>query len=451
MKTINPATEAVLAEYKMLDARALNQNLDQVALAQLQWRRVPLNDRISCIQALAKNLRDKAWVSAQMITAEMGKPISQALAELEKCAHLCDYYANHADDLLAVEKIAGSYVEAQPLGVILGIMPWNFPFWQVLRFAIPNLLLGNAVVIKHAPNTFGSAELLQRWFNEVFENKFDTVFLNILVDVDLVPNIIQHPAITGVSLTGSARAGRVVAALAGQSLKKVVLELGGCDAYLILSDADLDLAAEQCVLSRLSNAGQICIAAKRIIVEAPIYAEFIQRIQKAAEPYVMGDPSQASCLLGPLARADLRQHLHQQVEGLKASGAQCLMGGELPSCDGYYYPATLFTDVSPDSLAFTEEIFGPVLAVTQAPNVQAAINLANASPYGLAAAIFSQDLERAEQLARESLMAGTVAVNHLVMSDPRLPFGGIKQSGFGRELGLAGIREFANLKTIRLN
>jgi succinate-semialdehyde dehydrogenase/glutarate-semialdehyde dehydrogenase len=449
MKTINPATEAVLAEYNLLNAQALNQTLNQVALAQLQWRRVFRKERVACIQALATKLRDNAMVSAQMITAEMGKPISQALAELEKCARLCDYYANHADDLLAVETMAGSYVEAQPLGVILGIMPWNFPFWQVLRFAIPNLLLGNTVVIKHAPNTFGSAELLQQWF--LAAGFPPASFQNLLIDVDLVPAVIQHPAIVGVSLTGSARAGRVVAALAGQALKKVVLELGGSDAYLILNDADLALAAKQCVLSRLSNAGQICIAAKRIIVEAPIYAEFIERLQKAAEPYMMGDPTQNSCLLGPLARADLRQHVHQQVESLKASGAHCLMGGELPLARGYYYPATLFTDVSSNSIAFSEEIFGPVLAVTKAPDVQAAIELANASPYGLAAAIFSQNSAEAERLARESLMAGTVAVNHLVMSDPRLPFGGIKNSGFGRELGLAGIREFANLKTISLD
>ncbi|HBI21598.1 MAG TPA: succinate-semialdehyde dehydrogenase, partial [Legionella sp.] len=326
------------------------------------------------------------------------------------------------------------------------IMPWNFPFWQVLRFAVPNLMVGNAGLLKHAPNSTGTALLIEQLLLEAGFPK--NVFRSLIIDVDLAPFVIHHAHVAGVTLTGSNPAGKSVASEAGAALKKVVLELGGSDPYVILEDADLERAAEQCVLSRLNNAGQVCIAAKRMIVVECVKSAFEALVLAKAKTYAMGDPQDSKTTLGPMAREDLRAKLHDQVTRSIAAGARCLLGGTLPNRHGYYYPATVLTDITVDSPAFHEELFGPVICIIGAKDEEQAMRLANATAFGLASAIFTQDLEKGERLARDGIEAGTCAVNTLVASDPRLPFGGIKQSGFGRELSMEGMHEFVNIKTV---
>jgi succinate-semialdehyde dehydrogenase/glutarate-semialdehyde dehydrogenase len=448
--TINPETEAVCGQYPLMDEYEVGKIIQTMQPIQKAWSHHSLESRRQCFITMAHLLMDNKHAYASQITTEMGKPITQAIAEIEKCARLCTYYAIHADSFLKPQAIETEFHKSyrcfQPLGILFAIMPWNFPFWQVFRFAVPNLIAGNACVLKNAPNSTGAALLIEQLFVEAGFPK--DLFRSLIMDVSLAPFVIQHPLIVGVTLTGSNRAGKSVASIAGAALKKVVLELGGSDPYIILEDADLDNAAQQCILSRLGNAGQVCIAAKRIIVVESIKSQFEALLVEKAKAYVMGSPHDAKTLLGPMAREDLRKTLHDQVTRCIASGAKCLLGGTLPEGKGYYYPATVFTDVPIDSPAFCEELFGPVVCIFSAKDEEEAIRLANQSEFGLAGAIFTRDLEKGEHIARDRIQVGTCTVNTMVASDPRLPFGGIKQSGYGRELSVEGIHEFMNIKTV---
>lgn len=448
--TINPATESPCQHYPLMGQNYVDGLINSMHPVQQLWSQTPYSSRKHCLIKLGQLLVQHKQEAATLITHEMGKPITQALQEIDKCATLCDYYAEQAEHFLKPDVIQTefykSYRSFQPLGIIFAIMPWNYPVWQVLRFAVPNLMVGNGGLLKHAPNSTGTALFIEQLIEKA---GFPTnLFRSLVINVDLAPFIIHHPHVMGVTITGSNNAGKNVAMQAGSALKKVVLELGGSDPYVILADADLELAAEQCVLSRLNNAGQVCIAAKRIIVDKTIKTAFEKRVLEKAKHYIMGDPLDAKTNLGPMARADLRATLHDQVQRSIAAGARCLLGGNLPDQKGYYYPATILTDVTIDSPAFREELFGPVICITKAENEDDALRLANTTMFGLAGAVFTQDLEKGERIARDCIEAGSCAVNTYVASDPRLPFGGIKQSGYGRELSLEGMREFVNVKTI---
>lgn len=450
IKTVNPATEQICGVFNLMDQAQVETCIQETSLVQEKWAATDFKTRKQCLLQLAKLLTEDKTRLATTITNEMGKPLAQSIAEIEKCALLCEFYAQNGEDFLKPELIKTqfykSYRSFHPLGIIFAIMPWNFPVWQVMRFAVPNLMAGNAGILKHAPNCFGTSIIIEELFLEAgFPRR---LFCSLIVDVDVVPFIIHHPKIAGITLTGSNRAGRAVAQEAGMALKKVVLELGGSDPYVILKDADLDLAAEQCVLSRLNNCGQVCIAAKRLIVVKEVLEEFEKRVIEKAKKYTFGDPLDLNTQMGPMARDDLRNHLHEQVKESIRQGARCVLGGSMPEKVGYYYPTTILLDVKPQTTAFEEELFGPVICIIPAEDEDHALSLANQSEFGLAGSIFTNDLVKGEQLANQVLAAGTCAVNSLVSSNPHLPFGGIKQSGYGRELSVEGIREFVNIKTV---
>jgi succinate-semialdehyde dehydrogenase/glutarate-semialdehyde dehydrogenase len=380
----------------------------------------------------------------------MGKPLKQGVAEIEKCAAVCTYYADNAQSFLKKQLIetdaSKSYIRFQPIGVVLAIMPWNFPFWQVFRFLAPALAAGNCGVLKHASNVPGCAVAIE---DMVKAAGFPPdVFKTLLVASSEVEHIIAHKHIKAVTLTGSNAAGSKVAQKAGELIKKTVMELGGSDAYVVLADADLELAAQTCVNSRLINGGQSCIAAKRFIVVKAIEKEFTRLFLQKMQAKTMGNPLQDGIDVGPQARVDLRDELHQQVEKSIAKGAKCILGGQVPRGRGAFYPPTILTNVKKGMPAFDEEMFGPVAAIISAKDERHAIELANDSVFGLGAAVFTKDKKRGEQIAATGLEAGSCFVNSLVKSDPRLPFGGIKQSGYGRELGMFGIHEFVNIKTV---
>lgn len=448
-KTINPTTEDIIAEYTYLKPKAIDAALEQASLTQQSWAKEPIQMRIKKLMSLKLILSQRLEELAQLMTKELGKPITQSRAEISKCGLLCDYYAENAEAFLTPDTIPTEYQLSQrtfaPLGLILGIMPWNYPFWQVFRYVIPNLMAGNGAVLKHAPNVTGCALAMESLFKEA--GFFPSLFLTLVIDVPDIAQVINHPSIRGVTITGSERAGQSVAMEAGRALKKVVLELGGSDPYLILEDADLDIAAEACVHSRLSNAGQVCIAAKRILVHKNIEKAFTDRIMDLARTYLCGDPRDEKTAMGPMARADLRTMLHEQVQRSIKKGAVCLMGAKIPEGRGYYYPATVLNQVSADSPAFKEELFGPVICITRVHSELEAITLANQTPFGLGAAIFSKNIKQARIIA-EQMDVGSCAINTYVASHPSLPFGGTKLSGFGRELSMEGMREFVNIKTI---
>jgi succinate-semialdehyde dehydrogenase/glutarate-semialdehyde dehydrogenase len=382
----------------------------------------------------------------------MGKPITQAIAEIEKCAWVCRHFAEQAQNYLAPEIIqtnmAKSYVTYKALGIVLAIMPWNFPFWQVFRFAAPALMAGNAVLLKHAPISTGAGLAIEKIFQQA--NFPKDLFRTLLLSNEQTEALISHPYIAAVTLTGSDRTGKLVGSKAVASLKKVILEMGGNDPYVILADADLELAAEAAVSSRMNNAGQVCIAAKRLIAVESIRAEFAKLVLQKLANYVHGDPRNPDTKLGPLARQDLRQTLHQQITDSVQQGAQLVQGGFIPAEAGFYYPITVLANVKKGMPAYDEELFGPVITFIDAKDEADAIRIANDTQYGLAAAVFTRDKERGEKIATQDIHAGTVFVNDLVRSDPRLPFGGIKNSGFGRELAAEGIKEFVNIKTIAI-
>lgn len=451
LTSINPYSDEVIATYPQQtldDARIV---VTQVSAAQQQWAMIPVAARAVYFVKVAEILRTKCADLAMLITLEMGKPIKQAEDEIEKCAATCDYYAKNAAAFLTPQMIETpgykSFISFDPMGVILSIMPWNFPFWQVFRAAIPALIAGNGMVLKHASSVSGCALAITHIFDDAGFPKH--LFQTVLINAQTTQNLIADPLIQGVTMTGSTAAGRQVAAQAGQYLKKCVLELGGSDPYLILEDANLDKAAVICAASRLQNNGQSCIAAKRFIVIEKHLSTFetllIQEFKKA----IVGDPSKIETTVGPMARVDLRQTLHRQVMKSVEKGAEILFGGTIIEDSAAFYLPTILTNVKKGMPAFDEELFGPVAAIICAKDEEDAIALANDTPYGLGAAVFTQDLVRGEYIAQHRLNAGNCCVNTMVKSDWRLPFGGIKDSGFGRELSPIGIKEFVNIKTVR--
>ncbi len=449
LRSVNPATGGTLREYPEHDLAAGARLLDAAGRAWRDWRATTFAGRAAVLRGAARRLRARAAGHARLATLEMGKPIVQAEAEVEKCAWVCEWYADHAEALLADAPAATdatrSYVRREPLGVLLAVMPWNFPFWQVFRAAAPALAAGNVVALKHASNVPGVATAIEEIWREA--GAPEGVFTTLLAPSPLVGGLIEHPAVAAVTLTGGEPAGVSVGRQAGAALKKVVLELGGSDPFVVLADADVESVAAQAALARVQNNGQSCIAAKRFIVEAPVAEAFTARLVDAMRALVVGDPLERATQVGPLARPDLVDELHAQVEGSVAAGARLVLGGGRPGGPGCFYPPTVLDRVEPGSPAFDEETFGPLAPVTRARDAGHALELANRSRFGLGASVWSRDAARAEQFAL-GLEAGAVFVNGIVKSDPRLPFGGIKRSGHGRELAAEGLREFVNAKTV---
>lgn len=450
INSINPANGQVYKSFQTHTSQEVSKIIAGTHQAWEKWRETPYSFRSKLLLAVAKILRSRKEDLAILMALEMGKPLKGGRAEIEKCADVCEYYAKNAEQFLKDEPVdtdaSKSYVSFQPLGIVLAIMPWNFPFWQVFRFLAPVLMAGNAALLKHASNVFGCAMKIE---NIISEAGFpENLLRSLLIPGNEVDQVIENPLVQAISLTGSTEAGKKVAAKAASILKKSVLELGGSDAYLILADADLELAAESCVNSRLINSGQSCIAAKRFIVVKSIEKRFTELFRQKMAAKVMGDPMDKNTDIGPQARPDLRDELHQQVLNSIKLGAKCILGGELPATGYSFYPPTILTEVKKGMPAYDEELFGPVAAIISAEDEAEAIQIANDTLFGLGAAVFTTDLKRGEEIASKRLEAGSCFVNALVRSDPRLPFGGIKQSGYGRELGLYGIREFVNIKTI---
>ncbi len=448
--SINPSTEAEISRCPVQGTADVERVLGEAVSAQRTWASRSFSQRGQPFRKLAALLRRDVESLAERMALEMGKPLPQGRGEIEKCAWVCEYFADRAGEFLAtqaVPEVPGAHVAFRPLGVVLAIMPWNFPFWQVMRFAAPTLMAGNVGLLKHAPNVQGCASDLVRLFGEAGFPK--GVFSNLAIDVDLTARLIARREVCAVTLTGSTRAGRAVAAAAGAALKKSVLELGGSDPYVVLGDADIAQAAATCVTSRLLNGGQSCISAKRFIVVESVHKAFTEQVvalmsaKRAGDPLGGTDPD-----LGPMARRDLRDDLHAQVQRTVQSGARLVLGGEVPAGKGWFYPPTLLDGVRPGMAAFDEETFGPVAALVAARDEAEALRLANQSEFGLGAAIFTADVERGRRLAEQVLEVGCCSVNDFVKSDPRLPFGGVRASGYGRELALFGIREFVNIKTV---
>ena len=449
MKSINPVTGALLAEWPEHDAADVERRLTRAAEAFVDWKTRPMAERGALLVAMADRLEAELPLLARTMTDEVGKPLTESVGEVQKCALVCRHYAAHAAALLAPTQVDAaaqeSLVRYDPIGVVLAIMPWNFPYWQVFRFAAPALMAGNVLLIKHAPNTQGCAEQIVRIARE--SGLPDGCLQLLRVDVPQIAAVIADPRIAAVTLTGSERAGRSVASIAGQHLKRTVLELGGSDPFIVLADADLDLTVAQAVKARCLNAGQTCCAAKRFIVEQPIAEAFVRRFTEAMAALRVGDPLDPETEMGSLARADLLENLDSQVKRSVDAGATVLTGGHRIGDTGHFYAPTVLTNVPPDCPAAREELFGPVAAVFVAKDVADAVRLANDTDFGLAASVWTEDRDKARALV-PLLDAGVVFINKMPGSDPRLPFGGVKASGYGRELGVAGIREFVNVKAV---
>lgn len=447
---INPATGEAGKTYPDMGIEEIHSILEACHAEWRRWRRTSFAERAEKMRQVGKLLRERTEELAILMAEEMGKPLAQGRAEAEKCAWVCDYYADHAEAFLASQLIetdaSKSYVAFQSLGVVLAVMPWNFPFWQVFRFAAPALMAGNGGVLKHASNVPGCALAIEAIFRDA--GFPPDIFRSLLIPSKMVKAVIEHPRVMAVTLTGSTPAGQAVASQAGAALKKTVLELGGSDPYLVLEDADLELAAATCANSRLINGGQSCIAAKRFIVVDAVRQRFESLFVGQMRAQKMGNPLEEGVQVGPQARTELRDELHEQVERSLKAGARLLLGGAIPDRAGAYYPPTVLTDVKKGMAVYDEETFGPVAAIIPVKDEAEAIAVANDSVFGLGAAVFTQDVARGERIAREELEAGSCFVNALVKSDPRLPFGGIKTSGYGRELAEFGIREFVNIKTV---
>ena len=449
IQSINPATGDVLETFKETSREDLDRFLAAAHAAFLEWRTAPFATRAQRMREAARVLRTRRAEYARTMTLEMGKPIVQAEAEVDKCAWGCEYYADHAETFLAEQPrqtdASSSYVRFEPPGPVLAVMPWNFPFWQVFRFAAPALMAGDAAILKHASNVPRCALAIEAVFREAGFPR--GLFSTVLVEAPAVAALIADPRIVAATLTGSDRAGSKVAEQAGRELKKTVLELGGSDPFIVLADADVAAAARTAADARLINSGQSCIAAKRFIVVEPVADEFLERFVDELRSRRVGDPVARETQVGPQARVDLRDALHRQVVESVKRGAKLLLGGEIPAGKGAFYPPTLLTAVDKGMPAFDEETFGPVAAVVRAKDEADAVRLANDSAFGLGASLWTRDRARAERLASQ-VEAGSVFVNGLVKSDPRLPFGGIKRSGYGRELSEYGIREFVNIKSV---
>lgn len=445
----NPYTGQPINEYTALDEAGIKARINAASQAFGPWSERSIAERAEVLNAVAAGLRQNKPLLAKLMAEEMGKPVKEGGPEVEKAAWCAEHYAEHAETYLAREEMASdaslSYVCYQPLGTLLGILPWNAPLWLAFRYLAPALMAGNTCVLKHDPNVPGCAEAIEKIFAEA--GAPDHIMVNLPVDTALVEKAIRDPHIAAVSFTGSAGAGGKVAAAAASEIKPSVLELGGSDPLIVLADADLDKAADVATLSRIINAGQSCIAAKRVIVEASIYDDFIDRLYSRLDKLQLGDPLDEHTDIGPIARFDLRENLHRQVSESIDEGARCLMGGEIPDGEGFLYPVTMLVDVTADMVAFREETFGPVMCVIKADNAEHALALANDTEFGLGAAVWTGNATVAEEMAMK-INAGQVAINGIVKTDPRLPSGGIKKSGFGRELGPHGIKEFVNAKQI---
>lgn len=447
--SFNPTTNQIIEAYTSWDAATLAQSLEAAHVAQQHWARTTFAQRAEILREVAIHLRVQRDRYAELITHEMGKLLRESRSEIEKCASACDFYAQHAETFLGAEAISSdagrSYVAYSPLGVILAVMPWNFPFWQVFRAAAPALMAGNAVVLKHASNVPQCALALA----EIFQHSGlpEGLFTTLMIEADQVADAIASPHVQAVTLTGSETAGRKVAAHAGQHLKKSVLELGGSDPFIVLHDADIEFTANMAVASRFLNCGQSCIAAKRFIVVPQIAEVFLQAFKKAVNALKVGDPLQDTTDIGPMARLDLRESLHRQVTDSIAQGAVAITGCAPLQREGFFYQPSILDQVTPKTRAYHEELFGPVAIVIRATDEEDAIRIANATRFGLGSSIWSKDVARAEQLATQ-IQAGCTYINGIVKSDARLPFGGIKASGYGRELSHHGIHEFVNAKTV---
>ena len=447
--SLNPTTNQLIQTYASWDTLRLKQALEKTNRAQQAWAQTSFFQRVEALHNAAAHLRAQRDRYAILIAQEMGKPLREARAEVEKCAGVCDYYAQHAEEFLRTEPVASdagkSYVAYYPLGVVLAIMPWNFPFWQVFRAAAPALMAGNAMVLKHAPNVPQCGLAIETMFRDC--GLPDGLFTNLMVEVEQVADVIASPHVHAVTLTGSETAGRKVAACAGQHLKKCVLELGGSDPFIVLHDADLELAVNMAVASRFLNCGQSCIAAKRFIVVPQIADKFLHEFKTRVAALKVGDPLDDHTQIGPMARLDLRDSLHRQVSDSIAQGAVAVIGCKPDEREGFFYQPSILDQVTAKTRAYHEELFGPVATVIRAANEKDALRIANETRFGLGSSIWSNDVVRAEQLAI-LIQAGCTFINGMVKSDSRLPFGGVKASGYGRELSKLGIHEFVSAKTV---
>lgn len=449
MKSINPYTNQLIHTYEEYSEAEVDGIIRAVGLQWKSWRRTTFTQRAALMERLANTFRSRKEICARLITEEMGKLYRESLIEIDRCANVCLFYAERAERMLADQLVETPYSKSiiafQPLGVVLEIMPWNFPFWQVMRFTVPAMMAGNTVVLKHASNVCGCALKIEELFLEAGfpEDSFRTL----LIGAPAVKNVISHPSVRAVSLTGSDTAGSSVAGLAGREIKKSVMELGGSDPYIVLEDADIELCAEKSIRARTTNAGQTCTAAKRFIVMEDVLETFLARQKAAMESLVTGDPMADTTQIGPLARKDLVEEIHRQVMESVKMGATLVTGGEIPLMEGCFYRPTILSDVKKGMPVFDEETFGPVAVIIPVDSEEEAIRVANDSPYGLGASLWTADVEKGEKLARQ-IETGSVVVNNIMSSNLQLPFGGTKRSGFGRELSDYGMKEFVNIKTI---
>lgn len=451
MKSINPANLELIKEYTEHSEEEVVEIISKVDGAFHSWKTTDIQKRAILQNKLADLLEERKQELGELITSEMGKPLKQAIAEVEKCAWVCRYYAEHAKDFLKLETFENdnfreALVSYEPIGIVLAVMPWNFPLWQVFRFSAPNLMAGNVGLLKHASNVSGCALAIEKLYRDAGYPPH--VFRTVLVPGNRVESIIADKRVRAVTLTGSSGAGSAVAAAAGKYLKKSVLELGGNDAYIVLADANIEQAVEACFNGRVQNAGQSCIAAKRFILHKDIYQDFRQKLQKKIEETKVGDPMEKETQMGPLSSESIRDELIQQIEESVKAGAKKTIVGEVPKEKGAFYPITVLENISPGMPAFDDELFGPVFSLIEASSDDEAIELGNQSEFGLGGAIFSSNTDYARSLALERFESGSCFVNDFVKSDPRLPFGGIKNSGYGRELSHYGFYEFLNIKTV---
>ncbi len=449
IETLNPATGELVKRFPEMEKGEVDRVLSAAVVAQRAWARLPFSERAVPMRKVAGLLRERAQDHARLMAVEMGKPLRDGAAEVVKCASVCEYYAERAAEHLAPRQepsdAGRSYVRFDPLGVILAVMPWNFPFWQVFRFIAPHLMAGNGGLLKHASNVPQCALAIEQVMHDA--GFPPALFRTLLVGSGRVRELILDERVAAVTITGSEPAGRQVAAAAGEALKPSVMELGGSDPFIVLADADVEMAARTAATARTINAGQSCICAKRFIVEAPVYEAFLEQLTTAMKAVRMGDPTEAATDIGPQARLELRDELHGQVKQAIAEGARPVLGCQVPPGPGAFYPASILAEVKPGTLAAREELFGPVAAVMRARDADEAVAIANGSRFGLGASLWTRNAAEIERLVPR-IEAGAVFVNGMVKSDPRLPFGGIKCSGYGRELGLEGIRAFVNVKTV---
>jgi succinate-semialdehyde dehydrogenase len=445
----NPTTGEVIARYPFASSADVSEALAQTHTAFQAWRSSAMSQRVAQLHHIAAGLRQQAQALAEMMTREMGKPVDQGLAEVEKSAKLCEWYGEHGPAFLEREPtlVEGNkaFVDYLPLGPVLSVMPWNFPVWQVLRGAIPIMLAGNSYLLKPAPNVMGCALLLQEILTAAGVPQ--GLFAVVNADNDGVAQAINDKRIAAVTVTGSVRAGGAIAALSGAAIKKCVLELGGSDAFIVLADADIDAAVKGAIAGRFMNNGQLCISAKRIIVEAAVFEQFSEKFVSAVKAMKIGDPRESGTWIGPMARYDLRDELDAQVQATLKEGATLLVGGHVLPGEGNYYAPTVLSDVKPGMTSFVQELFGPVASLIVADDADHAVSMANDSEFGLGGSLWSRDVARARQLASR-IETGGVFINSPSFSDPRVPIGGVKKSGFGRELSHFGLREFTNAQTV---